>query len=73
MNENNLPKEKIDEIIMIGGVCRIPKIQEIIKNVFGKEPNKSVNPEEAPAIGGAIMVNLFYFSKKFHILKNFLD
>lgn len=57
LKENNIPKEKIDEIIMIGGVCRIPKIQEIIKNVFGKEPNKSVNPEEAPAIGGAIMVN----------------
>jgi len=56
LKENNLVKENIDEIILLGGVCRIPKIQEILKNIFGKEPNKNVNPEEAATIGGALMV-----------------
>jgi len=57
LKENNITKEKIDEVILLGGVCRIPKIQDILKNVFGKEPNKTVNPEEAATIGGAFMVN----------------
>ena len=56
LKENNIVKEKIDEVILLGGVCRIPKIQEILKSVFGKEPNKNVNPEEAATIGGALMV-----------------
>lgn len=56
LKENNIEKEKIDEVILLGGVCRIPKIQEILKSVFGKEPNKNVNPEEAATIGGALMV-----------------
>jgi molecular chaperone DnaK len=45
----------IDEIILVGGISRIPRVQEVIKQVFGKEPNKSLNPEEAPALGAAIM------------------
>ncbi len=56
LKENNISKDKIDEVILLGGVCRIPKIQDILKNVFGKEPNKNVNPEEAASIGGAHMV-----------------
>ncbi len=44
----------IDEVILVGGSTRIPKIQELVKDFFGKEPNKSVNPDEVVAIGAAI-------------------
>ncbi|MBP5235749.1 MAG: molecular chaperone DnaK [Bacteroidales bacterium] len=44
----------IDEVLLVGGSTRIPKIQEIVKNFFGKEPNKSVNPDEVVAIGASI-------------------
>jgi molecular chaperone DnaK len=44
----------IDEVILVGGSTRIPKIQQIVKDFFGKEPNKSVNPDEVVAIGAAI-------------------
>src|SRR5262252_8372378 len=47
------PKE-IDEVILVGGSTRIPKIQTIVKDYFGKEPNRSVNPDEVVAIGAAI-------------------
>jgi molecular chaperone DnaK len=47
------PKD-IDEVILVGGSTRIPKIQEVVKNYFGKEPNRSVNPDEVVAIGAAI-------------------
>ncbi len=45
---------EIDEVILVGGSTRIPKIQEIVKEFFGKEPNRSVNPDEVVAIGAAI-------------------
>jgi molecular chaperone DnaK len=45
---------KIDEVVLVGGQTRMPKIQEIVKDFFGKEPNKSVNPDEVVAIGAAI-------------------
>lgn len=44
----------IDEIILVGGSTRIPLVQETVKNIFKKEPNKSVNPDEAVAIGAAV-------------------
>ncbi|MBL0870882.1 MAG: molecular chaperone DnaK [Phycisphaerales bacterium] len=45
---------KIDEVVLVGGSTRIPKAQQIAKEIFGKEPNKSVNPDEVVAIGAAI-------------------
>ncbi|MCX6141397.1 MAG: molecular chaperone DnaK [Candidatus Kapabacteria bacterium] len=45
---------QIDEVILVGGSTRIPKIQELVKNFFGKEPSKGVNPDEVVAIGAAI-------------------
>ncbi len=45
---------EIDEIIMVGGSTRIPKIQEVVEKFFGKKPNRSVNPDEVVAIGAAI-------------------
>src|SRR6202012_709737 len=45
---------QIDEVVLVGGSTRIPKVQEIVKNLFGKEPNRSVNPDEVVAIGAAV-------------------
>jgi len=47
------PKE-IDEVILVGGATRVPKLQQIVKDFFGKEPNRSVNPDEVVAIGAAV-------------------
>jgi molecular chaperone DnaK len=49
-----LSPEKIDEVILVGGSTRIPKIQEVVKKFFGKDPNRGVNPDEVVAIGAAI-------------------
>jgi molecular chaperone DnaK len=49
-----LEQKDIDEVILVGGSTRIPKIQEIVKGFFGKDPNRSVNPDEVVAIGAAI-------------------
>lgn len=48
----------IDEVILVGGMTRMPKIQEKVKDFFGKEPNKSVNPDEVVAIGAAIQAGV---------------
>jgi len=45
---------QIDEVILVGGSSRIPKVQELVKNLFGKEPHKGVNPDEVVAVGAAI-------------------
>ena len=50
----HLSASQIDEVILVGGSTRIPKVQELVKDFFGKEPNKSVNPDEVVAIGAAI-------------------
>ena len=54
----NLKKENIDEIILVGGSVRTPKIQEMVKNYFGKEPLQNVNVEEVVAIGATIAPQL---------------
>ena len=50
----HLSASDIDEVLLVGGSTRIPKIQELVKNFFGKEPNRSVNPDEVVAIGASI-------------------
>ncbi|PVG04284.1 heat shock protein 70 [Serendipita vermifera] len=54
LQEANVNKTNVDEIILIGGSTRIPKIQTMVKDYFNKEPNKSINPDEAVAYGAAI-------------------
>jgi len=54
LKEANLTIKDINEIVLVGGQTRMPKIQEEIKKLFGKEPNKEVNPDEVVAIGAAI-------------------
>ena len=54
IEDAGVDKSEIDEVILVGGSTRIPKIQEKVKEIFGKEPNKSVNPDEVVALGAAI-------------------
>lgn len=54
MKESEFKVSDIDEIILVGGTTRIPAIQEAVKKYFGKEPNKTINPDEAVAMGAAI-------------------
>lgn len=54
LSDAKLNPSQIDEVILVGGSTRIPKIQELVKNYFGKEPSKGVNPDEVVAVGAAI-------------------
>lgn len=54
LRDSGLTKDKINEIILVGGMTRMPKVQKMVKDFYGKEPNKNVNPDEAVAIGAAI-------------------
>jgi molecular chaperone DnaK len=54
MQDANVTPQQIDEVVLVGGSTRIPKVQEMVRNLFGKEPNKSVNPDEVVAIGAAV-------------------
>lgn len=54
LKDANLDKSKIDEVLLVGGMSRMPKVQQIVEKFFGKKPNKGVNPDEAVAIGAAI-------------------
>src|SRR6056297_1128870 len=53
LKEANLSDDDIEEIVLVGGQTRMPKIQEEIKNIFGKDPKKDINPDEVVAIGAA--------------------
>jgi molecular chaperone DnaK len=54
LKDSGLSKDKIDEVLLVGGMTRMPKVQDSVKEFFGKSPNKGVNPDEAVAIGAAI-------------------
>jgi molecular chaperone DnaK len=54
LKDAGLQPSEIDEVVLVGGSTRVPKIQEAVKKYFGKEPNKSVNPDEVVAVGAAI-------------------
>ena len=54
LRDSGLTKDKINEVILVGGMTRMPKVQEMLKKFYGKEPNKNANPDEAVAIGAAI-------------------
>ncbi|PKN03128.1 molecular chaperone DnaK, partial [Candidatus Dependentiae bacterium HGW-Dependentiae-1] len=54
LKDAGMTPSQIDEVILVGGSTRIPKVQQLVKDFFGKEPNKSVNPDEVVALGAAL-------------------
>ena len=54
LKDAGISKSEIDEIVMVGGMTRMPKIHEVVKNYFGKDTNRSINPDEVVAIGAAV-------------------
>ncbi|MEM2786532.1 MAG: molecular chaperone DnaK [Candidatus Nitrosotenuis sp.] len=64
LSDAKLSPKDIDEVILVGGMTRTPMVQRLIYEIFGKEPNKSVNPDEAVAIGAAIQAAILAGSAK---------
>ena len=58
IKDAGLTAKDIEEIVLVGGSTRIPKVQEMVKGYFGKEPNKSVNPDEVVALGAAVQAGV---------------
>lgn len=58
MSDSGIKKGDIDEVVLVGGSTRIPAVQEFVKNLFGKEPHKGVNPDEVVALGAAIQAGI---------------
>lgn len=58
LNDAKFDPHDVDEVILVGGMTRMPKVVETVKNFFGKEPNKSVNPDEVVAVGAAIQAGV---------------
>jgi molecular chaperone DnaK len=58
LKDSGFKLSELDEVILVGGATRMPVIQELVKNITGKEPNKSVNPDEVVAIGAAIQAGV---------------
>jgi molecular chaperone DnaK len=58
IKDSNFDATKVNEVVLVGGSTRIPKVQEIVKSIFGKEPNKSVNPDEVVAVGAAVQAGV---------------
>ena len=57
LKDAEVTRGDIGEVILVGGMTRMPKVQEIVQSIFGRMPSKSVNPDEAVAVGAAIQVN----------------
>ena len=58
LKDAGLSASQIDEVILVGGMTRMPKVQEVVKSFFGKEPHKGVNPDEVVAIGAAVQAGV---------------
>jgi molecular chaperone DnaK len=58
LKDAGLSAAQIDEVILVGGMTRMPKVQEVVKQFFGKEPHKGVNPDEVVAIGAAVQAGV---------------
>lgn len=63
LKDAGVSKAQIRDVILVGGMTRMPRVQEIVSDLFGKQPSKGVNPDEAVAIGAAIQV----FAMIFHL------
>ncbi len=58
LTDSGLDPSKIDEVVLVGGSTRIPRVQQIVKELFGREPHKGVNPDEVVAVGAAIQAGV---------------
>lgn len=58
LKDSGLSRDKIDEVVLVGGSSRIPAVQKLVKDMIGKEPNQSVNPDEVVAVGAAIQAGV---------------
>src|SRR5215218_1907326 len=58
LTDAGIGPDKIDEVVLVGGSTRIPKVQQIVKSLFGREPHKGVNPDEVVAIGAAVQAGV---------------
>jgi molecular chaperone DnaK len=58
LKDAGITASEIDEVVMVGGMTRMPKVIDEVKNFFGKDPNKSVNPDEVVAMGAAIQAGV---------------
>ena len=58
LKDAGLTAGEIDEVVLVGGMTRMPKVQEVVKNFYGKEPHKGVNPDEVVAIGAAVQAGV---------------
>ncbi|WP_027170745.1 molecular chaperone DnaK [Methylobacterium sp. 10] len=58
LKDAGVSASEIDEVVLVGGMIRMPKIQEVVKSFFGKEPHKGVNPDEVVAIGAAVQAGV---------------
>src|SRR5688500_4000155 len=58
LTDAGVDPRKIDEVVLVGGSTRIPKVQQIVKELFGKEPHKGVNPDEVVAIGAGVQAGV---------------
>ena len=58
LKDSGLSAAEINEVVLVGGMTRMPKVQEVVKQLFGKEPHKGVNPDEVVAIGAAIQAGV---------------
>src|SRR5438552_17094042 len=58
LKDAGVTPDKIDEVVLVGGSTRIPKVQQMVKDFFGKEPHKGVNPDEVVAVGAAVQAGV---------------
>ncbi len=58
MMDAKLTRDDVDEVILVGGSTRIPLVQQLVEDIFGKSPNRTINPDEAVALGAAIQANI---------------
>jgi molecular chaperone DnaK len=58
LSDAGVDRSKIDEVVLVGGSTRIPRVQQIVKDLFGKEPHRGVNPDEVVAVGAAIQAGV---------------
>ncbi|WP_425613966.1 molecular chaperone DnaK [Anatilimnocola sp. NA78] len=64
MKDANLKPGEIDEVVLVGGSTRVPKVQKLVKDLFGKDPHKGVNPDEVVAVGAAIQASVLAGERK---------